>query len=157
MWAVASNVAPQGMTSRDPLRKCLGRCNACVMRRLTDEEREIRSSRGIPLARWWPFAAILLVALFASFDVPMLHRCAGNLAVAPGRAGALVRLALAYPCSPLLLWRSWLERLLFAALWLPVPFAVVDLLWVKRHEAYWDRIRQREKERRTEKRAQKLG
>ncbi len=67
----------------------------------------------------------------------------------------MLRLALAYPCSPYLLRGSWSEWLLFAALWAPIPFAVLNFFWVKRHEAYWDQIRQREKEKRAEKRRQK--
>jgi hypothetical protein len=50
---------------------------------------------------------------------------------------------------------SWAEVLLFAALWLPIPFAILNLFWLKRYRAYWSRIRQREKERRAEKRAHK--
>ncbi len=125
------------------------------MHRLTSEEREIRRSRNIPPARWWPFAAIVLATVLTALDAPMLHRCAGSLADAPGRVGGLIRLALAYPCSPALVRGSWIERALLAALWLPVPFAVANLLWLRRNEAYWDRIRQREKERRAEKKAQK--
>ena len=47
------------------------------------------------------------------------------------------------------------EWLLLAAMWLPVPFAVLNKLWLIRHKDYWDRIRQREKQRRIEKRARK--
>jgi hypothetical protein len=85
----------------------------------------------------------------------MLERCAGKFAEGHGRIGAWVRAALAYPCSPLLLRGPWTEWLLFGAMWLPLPFAILSWSWFKRHEAYWDSIRQREKERRAEKRGRK--
>ena len=128
-----------------------------MRRRLTDEEREIRSGAGIPVKRWLPFAAIYLWPFVTSLDTSMLERCAGRSADGSGRAGAWERVALTYPCSPHLLHGSWAELLLFAALWLPIPFAVVNLFWLKRHRAYWSRIRQREKERRAEKKAQKIA
>lgn len=125
------------------------------MRRLTNEEREIRTGRGIPLNRWWPFAVVVLAMFVSSLDFPMLESCAGRFANGGGRAGAAVRLLLAYPCSPHLLSRSWGERLLFVAMWGAVPFVLVNLLWVRRHGKYWEPIRQRERQRRAEKRAQK--
>ena len=126
------------------------------MRRLTDEEREIRSGRGIPPKRWWPFAVALVAVAIASVDLAMFERCTGKVLDGGGRGGMWVRAGLAYPCSPFLLRGSWWDWLLFAGLWLPVPFAVVNLFWLRRHKAFWDRIRRREKEKRAEKRAQKL-
>jgi hypothetical protein len=66
----------------------------------------------------------------------------------------MVRIVLAFPCSPFLLRGSTTERLLLAAMWLPIPFAVLNWRWIRRHSDYWDGIRQREKERRAEKRIQ---
>ena len=105
--------------------------------------------------RWWPIAAFLLAIMIAQADLTMLERCTGRWLEGGGRAGAAVRLVLAYPCSPFLLRDSALEWLLFAGMWLPFPFAVLNWRWFKRHEAYWDRTRQREKERREKKRARK--
>jgi hypothetical protein len=85
----------------------------------------------------------------------MLERCAGTVADGTGRAGAWARVILTYPCSPHLLHGSRGELLLFAALWLPIPFAILNLFWLKRHRAYWKRIRQREKETRPAKHAPK--
>lgn len=123
--------------------------------RLTNQEREIRSGAGIPIKRWLPFAAIYLWPFVTSLDTSMLERCAGRFADGSGRAGAWERVLLTYPCSPYLMRGSWAELLLFAALWLPIPFAILNLFWLKRHRAYWGRIQQREKERRTEKREHK--
>jgi hypothetical protein len=126
-----------------------------VGRRLTDEERETRSGRGIGAKRLWPVALVVVAIFIVALDIPTLERCAGRLADGRGRAGAAVRAVLAYPCSPFLLRGSWGEWLLFAALWVPIPFAVLNWFWAKRHEAYWDIIRLREKKRRAEKRAKK--
>jgi hypothetical protein len=123
------------------------------MRRLTKEQREMRSGRGIPINRWSAFALAFVAALIASADLSMLERCAGRFADGRGRTGAWVRFALTYPCSPSLLRGSWSEWLLFSAMWVPLPFAVLNWFWLKRHRAYWDGIRRREKEGRAEKRS----
>lgn len=68
-----------------------------------------------------------------------------------GRGGAAVRMLLAYPCSPYLLTGPWLEWLLFAGLYLPLPFLYLNRRWMKRHTAYWDGVREREKELRRQK------
>lgn len=138
-------------------------------RRLTSEEREIRSGAGIPIKRWWPFASIYLWPFVASFDAPMLERCVGRFEAGTGRGpewvylalhgtgrdATLIQTLLAYPCSPYLLRGSVGEMFLFAAMLLPIPFMVSNLFWLKRHRLYWDQIRQREKIRRAEKRAEK--
>jgi hypothetical protein len=99
----------------------------------------------------------------------MLERCVGrfedpkwepqewvHLALhGTGRDAVLVQSLLAYPCSPYLLRGSVGEMLLFAAMLLPVPFAVLNWFWLKRHRVYWDQVRARENEKRAEKRAQK--
>lgn len=124
------------------------------MKRLTEEEREIRSGRGISLKRWWPFAAVFLAVLIAGFNIS-LQSCVGELPHGSRGIRALVYVALTYSCSPILLRGSWDGWLLFAAMWLPMPFGVLNLFWWRRHKAYWNRIRQREKELRAEKRASK--
>jgi hypothetical protein len=139
----------------DPLRSFGRHARRGAVRRLSDEEREIRRSAGIHFNRWWPAAIIVVAVIIASSDVSMLERCIGKPLDGGGRGGAWVRVALAYPCSPFLRFGSWGEWLLLAALWLPIPFGVLNWRWLKRHEAYWDRIRQREKERRAAKRRRK--
>ena len=108
------------------------------MRRLTVEEREIRSGRGIPLRRWWHFPVLFIALSAASIDTGFLHRCTGwrQILEHGGRGGAIVRMLLTYPCSPYLLTGSKLEWLLFVALYLPLPFAFFNLNWIKRHQAY---------------------
>jgi hypothetical protein len=98
---------------------------------------------------------IFIAVVIASLDFSMFERCTGKPLDGGGRSGVWARAALAYPCSPFLLRGGASDWLLFAALWLPVPFAVVNWFWLKRHQAYWDRIREREKERRAEKASRK--
>ena len=45
------------------------------------------------------------------------------------------------------------EALIFLGLFIPLPFMVLNWRWAIRHEKYWDVVRQREKERRAEKKA----
>ncbi len=92
----------------------------------------------------------------AALDRPWFERCVGSWADSSGRGEGMLRVVLAYPCSPYLLQGSLGEWLLFAALWAPIPFIVLNFFWMKRHKAYWDQVRQLEKERRAEKRGQKL-
>jgi hypothetical protein len=125
------------------------------MRRLTDEEREIRSGRGISLKRWWPIVAVVIAALIASLDTS-LQSCIGEYEYRRKSIRTIIQLALTYPCSPILLRGSWGEWLLFAAMWVPIPFGVLNWFWWKRHKAYWDRKRQRERELRAEKRSRKI-
>src|SRR5690348_3731383 len=127
----------------------------CLVRRhLTDEEREIRSGRGIPFGRWWPIAVLVIGASVAAGDYPALERCIGKpISVSGSHGGGVIHAVLAYFCTPIFLRGSWTDRIIVTAMWVPIPFAVLNWFWMKRHKAYWDRIRQREKERRAEKRA----
>jgi hypothetical protein len=122
-----------------------------MRRRLTKEEREIREGRGIPFARWWPIGAMILAAIFVSMDSLVFERCFGT-PLGGGRGAGMVRMIAAIPCSPFLLGGYPVEWLLFIALWLPLPFAIRNRAWVRRHKAHWDEVRQREKLRRIERR-----
>ena len=124
-------------------------------RRLTDEEREIRSGAGIPFARVWPVLVILITWCIAAVDYDMFERCLGYRPDPPPRRGSVVAIPLAGICSPFLLRGLPVEWLLFASMWVPVPFAIRNWFWRRQHKAYWDRIRLREKERRAERRAEK--
>ena len=127
-----------------------------MRQRLANDEREIRSGRGIPFGRWWPIAVLVIAAAFASSDYGALERCTGKPIHVDGTRGAgLIHMVLAYFCTPTFLRGSWTEIAIIAAMWVPIPFAVLNWFWMKRHKAYWDRIREREKERRAAKRAAK--
>jgi hypothetical protein len=121
-------------------------------RRLTDEEREIRAGAGIPLKRWWPVLAILIVWTIAAANSQVFGACLGDPLEGRGRGIAAVRFAAIGPCSPYLLRGSPLEWLLFISMWAPIPFAILNWRWAKRHRAHWDAVRAREKIRRAEKR-----
>jgi hypothetical protein len=125
-----------------------------MRRRLTDEERDIRSGAGIPFARWWPVLVLIITWSIAAVDYDMFERCLGYRPHPHTSRGSLVALPLAGLCSPFLLRGSPAEWLLFAGMWVPVPFAIRNWFWRKRHKAYWDRIRLREKERRADRKAE---
>lgn len=125
-----------------------------MRRRLSDDEREIRKGTGIPIWKWWPFAAIFLTLLVVSFDHALFERCIGD--PLEGRRLGGARLLLALPCSPLLLRGSPSEWLMFACIWIPVPPAVRCWTWAKRSNAYWHGVRWREAERRAQKRAKTI-
>jgi len=120
------------------------------MKRLSASEQEIRSSRGIPIWRFWPFAVMLLVPLALSVDGDLFLRCVGNSLYGSGRIAALVRMTVAIPCS--LYTGSVIERLAVGTFFAVIPFAVLQVFWMRRHKAYWDTVRAREKLKRAEKR-----
>jgi len=122
-----------------------------MRQRLTPEEREIRSSRGIAFRRWWPLPVILIAWTIASGMEHLLEACMGFDLPAPRRRdyiGLLVRMGAAVPCSPRLLGGSLWHWALFVGMWGPVPFAAANFFWAKRHKAYWDGVRAREKAKR---------
>lgn len=101
------------------------------MVRLTDEERSFRKiGAGVPFGRFWHFPAILIALILAGSTVPDLYlNCTGNPIDGGRKAGAAIRMALTYPCSPYLLREGLWGWLLFAGLWLPIPFALINLFW----------------------------
>src|SRR5262245_29498467 len=123
------------------------------MRRLTSSEREIRSSAGISLTRFWPFAAMFLADSMMSFDDQLFRQCIGHSIESSGRLAAAVRLATAIPCSPYSFYGPISEQIAFVVFWGSIPFAILQIRWMKRHRAYWDSVRAREKIRRAERRS----
>lgn len=108
------------------------------MARLTDEERQFRKSgNGLPFSRWWPGLALFIAVGFANLTPHLFTRCVGAPLDGSGRAAALVRSVLALPCSPVLLSGDYRDWLLFIALWIPVPFGIVNWRWAKRNRTYW--------------------
>lgn len=109
---------------------------------------------GIPFSRWWPAPAMLLAAIIVAVTSNVLLDCTGLTLEARGR-GRLrntLGMLLAYPCSPFLLRGGAADWLLFALLWIPMPFAVVNWRWATRQRRYWNEVRRREAERRKAKR-----
>lgn len=128
-----------------------------MRRRLTPEEKEIREGRGISLKRFWAFPALVLIIAIAAADTDLFVRCVGDPMELHrrNRLVAAIRMALVMPCSPYLVTGSLTQFLTFLALWLPVPFMVINWRWTKRHKAYWDEVRAREKRRRSEQAKQR--
>jgi len=128
-----------------------------MMKRLSASDREMHRSRGIALARFWPFAIMLVAIIIVSTDDQMLQQCAGFEVSDRGKLFALVRMILAIPCSFYYVQGTLFNRLLLAAFWLPIPFAIAQLIWFRRHEEYWAPIRARENAHARERRASKRG
>jgi hypothetical protein len=101
---------------------------------------------------------MLLAWFIVSSMEHFLEGCIGFDIPAPQRrdyVGFVLRLGAAVPCSPRLLGGPLMHWVLFVGMWGPVPFAVTNFFWTKRHAAYWDDVRAREKAKRAEKRAAK--
>lgn len=124
------------------------------MARLTDEERSFRKiGAGVPFSRWWPILIVWIAVTLAASVIPDLFvTCIGHPMDGRGKALAAIRALLSIPCSPHLLRYGPWGWALFAGMWAPVPFAVVNWRWQKRHRAFWNKVRARENERRRLKR-----
>ncbi len=126
------------------------------MHRLSREEREIRESRGISLQRVVPFALSFLALMIMSYDTRLYVQCIGRApnASADFRAG-WARLIVATFCSPYYV-RDFADHWFVIGLFVVgVVFSIRQLLWFKRHKAYWDVIREKERVKRAEKAAVK--
>src|ERR1700687_367742 len=102
---------------------------------LTDDERQIRRSRGIPLWRFWPFGVMILALFVLNLDSDLFVRCVGkSLAANSGgypvqKVAAFVRMVVSIPCS-VYAFRggSMLEHLSAASFFGAIAFAVVQVL-----------------------------
>jgi len=130
------------------------------MRRLSKSEREIRSSRGISIWRFWPYPTAFLLLLVMSFDRAALQRCPawppGLGSSGANRYVALIEMVMTLICSPWYV-TGPVHALVFIGLLACAVFAVLNYLSIKRHTAYWDVARAREKVKRAEKKAPKLA
>ena len=155
------------MAAFDPLRSSAKPCGSLsepwylTMRRpLSEEDREIRSGRGHPLPRvyrLWPIPLIFLASCVIALDDLVIQQCVGR-DVGEWRnhgRGSWVRLFLAFPCSPYYPRGTLAEWMTLATLWVPLPFAAREGVFYWRRRKYWGRISEREKLRRSEKRAAK--
>ena len=140
-----------------------------VRRRLTSSEREIRQSRGIPLSRLLPFALPIIVILAIRLDTQFLQQCVvgmfersgrgaiGSMIVALARNSEMGRFAVAIACSPSYLLDFSHHGIAVATFWLGVILGVPQIFWLKRHNDYWDAVRQKERADRAAKKAAKEG
>jgi len=86
-------------------------------------------------------------------DQQFLHQCIGRTIEGSGRGAAWVRFAVAIGCSPEYLFEFSRHWLAIATFLLGIVFAVPQAFWLKRHKAYWDSVRQKEKLKRSESKA----
>lgn len=128
-----------------------------MKRRLRHEERSFRKAgAGVPIGLYWPYLVMFAGVAGATFDPFLMRRCIGIGApdFLSGKA-ALVELGPGAICSPLLVTGGIGEWALFAAIWLPVPFLLRNRGWIRRHDAYWKAVRERENVARRARRARK--
>jgi hypothetical protein len=111
-------------------------------------------SRGTPLAVHLPgILAIALLCFLPMLAPDLVGRCIGHTPDVPGsKDAAAVYSALATLCSPLLFVGSGRELLLGLTLVALIIASLWARRWIKAHQAHWDVIRAKERERRAEKR-----
>ena len=120
------------------------------MKRLSHEQREIISSAGVPLLRLLPFALPVLALFLISFDIPFLDSCVlGHAPTGSTRVQTVVRLAAAVLCAPR--YASDLSRHgpIVALFVLGIVLAVPQIFWLRKHRAYWEEKRRKDRERRS--------
>jgi hypothetical protein len=120
-------------------------------RRLTNEERSIRRGRGIPIVRIVPFLAMAIAFLIMSSDSQLFRECLGRPLDGGGKAGALVRMVAAIPCSPYYLRHFDRHWIVIVAFFLGTVFAPPQIFWIRHHTAYWNAVRERERLKRQQK------
>ena len=126
------------------------------MNRLSKEERSYRKAgAGVPIGRWWPVPIVFIGLIAATTDPFLLSRCIGtSLPIAHGKA-AFVELGLTALCTPYLVTGGPWQWLWLALIAVPLPFAVINVRWMKGHAAYWKQVRAHEADLRRERKARK--
>ena len=105
-----------------------------------------------------PFTLPILALVQMSLDRQLFAQCFGHpahmsagLAVNP--YASLARVIVAIPCSPYYVrdvGHHWFVIVLFVG---GIALAVPQIAWLQRHKAYWDVIRERERQKRADKSA----
>lgn len=114
-------------------------------------------SRGIPFSVGC-LPILLVFAVLAAIPIlapNMIEQCVGRPLEPPRGKGGIVYIAIEIFCSPLLIFGSATEKALFAALVGAGIALFFAWRWTKKHQAYWDVIRAKEKERRRQKRLER--
>jgi len=123
-------------------------------RHLTRDERAIRRSAGVPMWRLLPFAMIFVALLVMSDDQQLFRACLGHsIPMLSNKFAVLDRMIGALVCSPYYVRdfsQHWLNISVFC---LGAVLSLQQLFWMRRHAAYWQAVRQRERL----ERAQKTG
>jgi hypothetical protein len=114
-------------------------------------------SRGIPFTvGCLPFLLFLsAMTAIGVFAPDLVERCVGQPIEKPrGKAGILY-VALELACSPLLALGATSDLVLFGLLLCTLASMYWARLWTRKHQAHWDIVRAKEKERRKQKRLEK--
>ncbi len=123
------------------------------MQRLNRDDRAIRQSAGIPIWRFLPFLLPIIAILIMSWDPQLFQQCLGRPMPIEGRMAIPVRFIAAIPCSPYYVHdiaHHWWVIAIFVA---GIALAIPQILWLRRHKAYWDAFREKARLKRAEKRA----
>lgn len=115
-------------------------------------------SRGTPGLIALPGCLLFLAVASLPILVPdLMQRCIGRTIETPRGKGGLVVMAVEAACSPLLFFGAGREIALGLTLVVLGLACAWAWRWSKRHQAYWDTIREKERARRAEKRALKAA
>jgi len=122
-------------------------------RRLTNSEREIRRSAGLPLVRVLQFLVPIVSILIMASDRQMFVQCLGHdlPPAQANRGAAFVHLVIALGCSPYYLAnysQHWINISVFV---FGVGLSVVQYFWIKKHKTYWDAFREKQRLKRIER------
>lgn len=120
------------------------------MRHLTNDERAIRRSAGIPMLRLVPFMLAILAVFSMSFDQRLFRECIGKTIEGSSRYAGWARLIVSIGCSPYYVRdysHHWLAITTFVV---GVALAIPQLFWMKRHKAYWEAVREKRRLKRVE-------
>jgi hypothetical protein len=122
---------------------------------LTDDERAIRRSRGIPLWRLLPYLIPVVAIGIMAFDSRFFPECLGH-AITPHGAGRGQSIALAVGivlCTPSYVSRFSEHWPVIALFVVGIGLAVPQHFWMRRHKAYWDAVREKERLKRAQKKS----
>jgi len=125
------------------------------MRHLTDDERAIRRSRGIPITRLLPFLLMIIAIVIMCSDQNLFQQCVGKPLEVHGRGSAWALFIVGVLCSPYYV-RDFADHwLIIVAFCVGAGTAIPQIFWFKRHKAYWDTVRENERSKRAENGAEK--
>ncbi|MEQ1538804.1 MAG: hypothetical protein ABL928_07755 [Sphingorhabdus sp.] len=104
----------------------------------------------MPLILFW--AALVSISVFAP---DLIEQCIGRPVEPPRGKAGVIYAVIEIVCSPLLIFGSSTEKALFVVLIGAGNALFFAWRWTKKHQAYWDVIRAKERERRRQKRLER--
>jgi len=97
---------------------------------------------------------MLIAVIVMSTDDQIFQQCIGRPLDEHGRAAAWGRFLVSIPCSPYYLRdfaNHWLNISVF---FISAILAIPQVFWMRRHEAYWNSVREKERAKRADKSTQ---